>query len=112
MSNNNKVYVSVAEALRRKIQEEGKSLEDVDFIAVGNLGLRTKDFWMRAEQVPWDIDNLKDEFKIVFKDRTWISKHYSRNGDVRLKYHGLFEKPMCILTNPMPQEFMRGKFKF
>lgn len=109
---NGEVYVSVAEALRRKIQEEGKSLEDVDFILVGKLGLSVDDFWMRAEQVPWDIDKLKDEFRVVFKDRTWISKHYSRDGDVRLKYHGLFEKPVCILTNPMPQEFMRGKFKF
>jgi len=105
---NGEVYVSVAEALRRKIQEEDKSLEDIDFIAVGNLGLRTKDFWMRAEQVPWDIDKLKDDFRVVFKDRTWISKHYGRNGDARLKYHGLFEQPICILTNPMPQEYMDG----
>ena len=109
---NNEVYVSVAEALRRKIQEEGKSLEDIDFISVGSLGLDVHDFWMRAEQCAWDIDKLKDEFRIVFKDHTWISKHYSRNGDVRLKYHGLFEKPLCILTHPMPQEFMIGKFKF
>ena len=103
---NGEVYVSVAEALRRKIQEEGKSLEDVDFISVGGLGLQTDDFWMRAEQVPWDIDKLKDEFRIVFKDRTWISKHYSRDGDVRLKYHKLFEKPACILLYPQPQEFL------
>lgn len=105
---NSEVYVSVAEALRRKIQEEGKSLEDIDFILIGNLGLQTDNFWMRAEQVPWDINKLKDEFRIVFRDRTWISKHYSRNGDVRLKYHGLFEKPMCILMNPMPQEYLMG----
>ena len=104
---NGEVSVSVAEALRRKIQEEGKSVEDVDFIMVGNLGLHVGDFWMRAEQVLWDIDKLKDEFRIVFKDRTWISKHYSRDGSVRLKYHGLFEKPVCILTHPMPQEFIK-----
>jgi len=104
---NGEVFVSVAEALRRKIQEEGKSVEDVDFILVGNLGLQTDDFWEIAELWEWNIDKLKDEFRIVFKDRTWISKHYSRNGDVRLKYHKLFEKPMCILLHPMPQEFMR-----
>lgn len=105
---NSRVYVSVAEALRRKIQEEGKSLEDVDFISVGGLGLQTDDFWMRAEQVSWNIDKLKDEFRIVFKDRTWISKHYGRNGNARLKYHGLFEKPTCLLTNPMSSEFLDG----
>lgn len=103
---NGEVFVSVAEALRRKIQEEGKSLEDVDFISVNGLGLQTDHFWMRAEQVPWDINKLKDEFRIVFKDRTWISKHYSRDGDVRLKYHKLFEKPECILLYPQPQEFL------
>jgi hypothetical protein len=103
---NGEVYVSLAEALRRKIQEEGKSVEDVDFILVGGLGLHVNDFWARAEQVPWDIDKLKDEFRIVFKDRTWISKHYSHNGDVRLKYHRLFEKPVCIMLCPTPQEFM------
>ena len=106
MTSNGEVYVSVAEALRRKIQEEGKSLEDVDFILVGGLGLNVHDFWMRAEQVPWDINKLKDEFRIVFKDHTWISKHYSRDGSVRLKYHKLFEYPVCILINPMPQEFL------
>ena len=67
---NSEVYVSVAEALRRKIQEEGKSLEDIDFISVGGLGLDANDFWMRAERIPWDINKLKDEFRIVFKDRT------------------------------------------
>lgn len=103
---NGEVYVSVAEALRRKIQEEGKTLEDVDFISVNGLGLQTDHFWMRAEQVPWDINKLKDEFRIVFKDRTWISKHYSRDGSVRLKYHRLFEKPICILLHPQPQEFL------
>ena len=41
---NGKVYVSVAETLRRKIQEEGKSLEDIDFILVGELGLNIDDF--------------------------------------------------------------------
>lgn len=102
----NEVYLSVAEALRRKIQEEGKSLEDIDFILVGTLGLKIDDFWMRAEQYAWDITKLKDEFKIVFKDRTWISKHYSRNGDVRLKYHRLFERPVCILTHPSPRDFL------
>ena len=47
---NGEVFVSVAEALRRKIQEEGKSLEDVDFILVGSLGLHVEDFWNSAEQ--------------------------------------------------------------
>ena len=103
---NGEVYVSVAEALRRKIQEEGKSLEDVDFIVVSGLGLQTDDFWMRAEQVPWDINKLKDEFRIVFKDRTWISKHYSRDGSVRLKYHECPDEPVCVLLNPLPQEFI------
>jgi len=102
------VFVSVAEALRRKIQEEGKSLEDVDFISVGGLGLQTDDFWKTAELWKWDINQLKDEFKIVFKDRTWIGKHYSRNGSVRLKYHKLFEEPTCILLHPMPSEFLDG----
>lgn len=102
---NGEVYTSLAEALRRKIQEEDKSLEDIDFILVGRLGLNVHDFWMRAEQIPWNIDRLKDEFRIVFKDRTWISKHYSRNGDVRLKYHRLFEKPVCTLLHPQSQEF-------
>ena len=41
---NDEVFVSVAEALRRRIQEEGKSLEDIDFILVGNLGLKVDDF--------------------------------------------------------------------
>ena len=103
---NSELSISVAEALRRKIQEEGKSLEDVDFILVGKLGLQINDFWIQAEQTPWNIDKLKDEFRIVFKDRTWISKHYSRNGDVRLKYHNFFEQPICILTNPLPQEYL------
>jgi hypothetical protein len=103
---NGEAYVSVAEALRRKIQEEGKNLEDVDFILVGGLGLQTDDFWMRAEQVLWDINKLKDEFRIVFKDQTWISKHYSRDGSTRLKYHKCPEKPVCILLHPMPQEFI------
>lgn len=103
---NGEVYVSVAEALRRKIQEEGKTLEDIDFISVNGLGLQTDHFWKNADKCIWDINKLKDEFRIVFKDRTWISKHYSRDGSVRLKYHGLFEKPVCILLHPQPQEFL------
>ena len=102
---NDEVFVSVAEALRCKIQEEGKSLEDVDFILVGGLGLQVDDFWNSAERCAWDINKLKDEFRVVFKDQTWISKHYSRNGDAWLKYHKLFEKPVCILLHPTPQEF-------
>lgn len=105
MISNNTVYVSVAEALRRKIQEEGKSLEDVDFIMVGRLGLYLEDFWESAAQCDWDINKLKDDFRIVFKDHTWISKHYSRDGSVRLKYHQLFERPACVLLHPVPQEY-------
>lgn len=106
---NGTVYVSVAEALRRKIQEEDKNIEDIDFILVGRLGLNVDDFWNSAEQVAWDIDKLNDEFKIVFKDRTWISKHYGRDGNARLKYHKLFERPVCIMLHPMPQEYMDVK---
>lgn len=104
--NNGKVYVSVAEALRRKIQEEGKSLEDIDFILVGGLGLNVHDFWMRAEQVPWYIRELKDDFKIIFKDGTWISKYYNRYGTAQLKYYKCPERPACILLNPLPQEYI------
>ena len=107
---NNEMHVSVAEALRRKIQEEGKDLDDIDyidFIAVGGLGLDVSDFWKIADKCYWDIDKLKDDFRIVFKDKTWISKHYSREpGHVRLKYHKCPSKPVCILTNPLPQEFL------
>lgn len=103
---NDEVFVSVAEALRRKIQEEGKSLEDIDFILVGTLGLKVDDFWKIAELWRWNIDQLKDEFRIVFKDKTWLSKHYSRDGSVRLKYHKCPDKPACILINPMPREFL------
>ena len=103
---NDEVFVSVAEALRCKIQEEGKSLEDVDFILVGGLGLQVDDFWNSAERCAWDINKLKDEFRVVFKDQTWISKHYSRDGNVRLKYHKCPDKPGSILLNPMPREYL------
>ena len=43
MTNNSK-DMSMTEALCRKIQEEGKSLEDIDFILVGELGLNIDDF--------------------------------------------------------------------
>lgn len=102
---NDEVSISVAEALRRKIQEEGKSLEDIDFILIGALGLKVDDFWKVAELQRWNIDQLKDEFRIVFKDKTWLSKYYSRNGNVRLKYYKCPDKPVCVLLNPSPQEF-------
>lgn len=107
-TNECKSSISVAEALRRKIQEEGKSLKDIDFIVVDGLGLCIKDFWNSAEQCDSSIENLKDEFKIVFKDGTWINKHYSRDGSVRLKYHKCPDKPVCILINPLPQEYLTG----
>lgn len=106
---NGEVYVSLAEALRRKFQEEDKSLEDIDFIAVDGYGLNTKDFLVRAEQVPWNINQLKDGFRVVFKDHTWISKHYNKEGKPRLKYHKAPERPVCIIGHPKPQEFMNIK---
>ena len=102
----NEVYMSVTKALHRKIQEEGKDLEDVDFISVNGLGLQVDDFWRNADKYSWDINKLKDEFRIVFKDGTWISKHYSRDGSVRLKYHECPDEPVCVLLNPMPQEYL------
>ena len=36
--------MSVTKALHRKIQEEGKDLDDVDFISVNGLGLQVDDF--------------------------------------------------------------------
>lgn len=103
---NGKVYMSVTKALHRKIQEEGKDLDDIDFIAVGGLGFNLLDFWEVADKCDWDINKLKDEFRIVFKDGTWISKHYSRDGSVRLKYHECPDEPVCVLLNPLPQEFI------
>ena len=66
----NEEYMPVAGALRRKIQQEGKNLEDIDFISVNGLGLQIEDFWNSAEQCDSNIEKLKDEFKIVFKDGT------------------------------------------
>lgn len=44
MTNNDNKDMSMAEALCRKIQEEGKNLEDINFIAVGGLGFNIDDF--------------------------------------------------------------------
>lgn len=97
--------ITLKEALLAAFQENGKSIEDVDFILVGGLGLDLGGFWESADKCDWDIEKLNDEFRIVFKDRTWINKHYSCNGSVRLKYHKFFEKPACVLLHPRPQEF-------
>ena len=105
MIDSESVDITLKEALLAALQENGKSVEDIDFILVGGLGLELNGFWESAAKCDWDISKLNDEFRIVFKDRTWINKHYSRDGSARLKYHKFFEKPMCILLHAQPREF-------
>lgn len=44
MTDNKSVDMAIGEALRRKIEEENKSVNDIDFILVGGLGLYVDDF--------------------------------------------------------------------
>jgi len=106
MTSDESTDLTIGQVLRRKIEEENKTIEDIDFILVGGLGLFTNDFWDSADQCDSNIENLKDEFKIVFKDGTWINKHYSRDGNIRLKYHKCPIRPVCILLHPTPQEYL------
>ena len=96
---------TIKELLIKKIESEGLDVKDVDFVAVGGLGLKLDDFW-KAANFKCSIDEVKDNFILVFKDGTWINKHYSRDGQVRFKYHKHPEKPSVILTHPQPQEFL------
>ena len=98
--------MTLGTVLRQTIQENGKNVEDIDLITVNGIGLNLNDFWNSADQCTATIDELKDEFKIVFKDNTWINKHYSRNGNVRFKYYKYPDRPVCILLNPSPQEYI------
>ena len=95
------------ELLIEKIESEKLHLEDIDFIAVGGLGLSLDHFW-QAANIECAIENVKDNFMLVFKDGTWIGKHYSKNGEVRFKYHRHPVKPSVVLLYPKPQEFIDG----
>ena len=103
---NESTDITLEQALLAVLQENGKSIKDIDFILVKGLSLDLDGFWESAAKCDWNIDKLNDEFRIVFKDKTWINKHYSRDGKPRLKYHKFFEKPICILLHPQPQEFL------
>ena len=91
--------------LVEKIESENLTIDDIDFVAVGGLGLNLNHFW-QAANVECTIENIKDDFILVFKDGTWIGKHYSRSGEVRFKYHRHPIKPNVMLLHPKPQEFI------
>lgn len=103
---NKSVDMTLGKALRRKIQEEGKSVKDIDFVSVRGLSFSLERFWDIVNNLNVSIENLNDDFKIVFKDGTWISKHYNGDGSVRLKYHPQISRPTCKVLNVSPQDFL------
>lgn len=96
---------TLKELLIEKIESEKLDINDVDFVSIGGLGLRLDHFW-QAANIECNVEDVKDNFVLVFKDGTWINKHYSRNGDVRFKYHKTPNHPVSILLHPTPQEFL------
>ena len=99
------INLTLKEVLLTMFQENGKSIDDVDFVLVRTLGLNLDGFWKSAADCIWDINKLNDEFRVVFKDKTWIEKVYDKDGNAKLKYRKLFEKPVCVLVYAKPREF-------
>jgi hypothetical protein len=97
---------TLKDLLVEKLESEGLAFKDVAYVAVGGIGFRLSDFWEVAGTVECDIEDIKDDFVMTLKDHTWISKHYSRDGSVRFKYHLCPERPSVTLIHPQPQEFL------
>ena len=94
------------ELLAAKTNEENKTIDDVAFITVGGIGLHKDHFWEISKRIEVKVEDLDDEFRVVYSDGTWLSKHYSRDGSVRLKYHKCPEKPMAIIVYPTQKDFL------
>lgn len=87
----------------------GHDFDDINFISRNGVGLNEDAFWSAAD---FDYDNMTGkqvidpEFRVTFKDRTWLGRKISRGVEF-FKWRSCLDKPVCILSNVSREDFAK-----
>lgn len=92
------------------IHDSGHVIDDIDFITNNGLGLDYNNFWEVADFM-YDASTgeqiINPEFRVTFKDRTWIGRKLSK-GKEFFKFRSCLDKPDCFLLNVQKRDFTKG----
>lgn len=99
--------INFKEEVLKAIHDSGHGVNDIDFITTNGLGLDYTNFWKAAD---FTYNNstgeqfINPEFRVTFKDRTWIGRKLSQEREF-FKFRSCLDKPVCFLINVQKEDF-------